>query len=371
MTATHLRQHVLPAVKSLVVKVGTNALCDAEGRLDEAAVESLCSQLLELRERDVQVTLVASGAVGAGMAELGLATRPKDVPTLQATAAVGQRVLMQDFGQRLSPAGLHIGQVLVTAEDFPLRERFLNIRNTLLSLHRLGVLPIINENDATAVYELRCGDNDLIAAHVAAMLSADALVLLTTVDAVLDNGRPLDVIEEVNDETMALVENSKSALGSGGMGTKLQAARLTIRAGGIAVIANAREPRILPRLLDGEPLGTVFVPAERKLSSRRRWLAGPSEPAGTLLVDAGAAHALLNDGKSLLAIGVTSAEGDFSEGDVVRVQDSSGAEIARGLTNYSAGDLAKIQGQRSDAIEAILGESPYDEVIHRDNLVLV
>ena len=371
MTGTHLRQHALPAVKSIVVKVGTNALCGPDGQLDNAAVESLCAQLLELRERGLEVTLVASGAVGAGMAELGLTERPTAVPQLQAVAAVGQRVLMQAFGQRLSPAGLHVGQVLVTAEDFPEHARFLNIRNTLLSLHSLGVLPIINENDATAVYELRYGDNDLIAAHVAAMLSADALVLLTTVDAVLDNGRPLDVIAEVNDETMLLVEDSKSALGSGGMGTKLQAAKLAIRTGGIAVIANAREERILLRLLDGETLGTVFVPADRKLSSRRRWLAGPSKPEGHIRVDAGAAKALLEGGKSLLAIGITAAEGEFSKGDVVCVLDPAGAEIARGLTNYAACDLAKIIGQRSEMFEQILGESPYDEVVHRDNLVLV
>ncbi len=371
MTATRLRQHLLPAAKSSVVKVGTNALCRADGRLDDAAVESLCAQLLELRERGLEITLVASGAVGAGMAELGLASRPTAVPELQAVAAVGQRVLMQAFGQRLSPAGLHLGQVLVTAGDFPDRAHFLNIRNTLLSLHRLGVLPIINENDATAVYELRYGDNDLIAAHVAAMLSADALVLLTTVDAVLDNGQPLDVIEEVNDDTMGLVEDRKSALGSGGMGTKLQAAKLAIRAGAIAAIANAHEERILPRLLDGETLGTVFVPANRKLSSRRRWLAGPSKPAGVIHVDAGAATALLEGGKSLLAIGITAADGEFSEGDVVCVVDADGTEIARGLTNYAASDLAKIIGQRSDMFEQILGESPYDEVVHRDNLVLV
>jgi len=370
MPGTTVRQTILTRARRIVVKIGTNAITDDAGRLDPKAVRSLATQIADVTAGGVSVTLVASGAIGAGVGELDLPGRPKTLPMLQAVAAVGQGQLMRAFHDALVKRRLRVAQVLVTRGDFENRTRYLNIRNTLRALHELGALPILNENDAVAVDELRFGDNDIIAAHIANMQAAEVLVLLSTVDGVLADGKVLDVIEQVDDRTLSLATGSKSKLGSGGMGSKLTAAGMVTRAGEVAVIANARTPNVLKRLLAGENVGTVFVPAKRKLSSRRRWIGQTAKPAGQIIVDAGAVTALTKHGKSLLPSGIRLVRGKFEKGATVAVLDEKGAEIARGLTNYSAEQLTAIRGLKTTQIAKALGDKPHDEAIHRNNMTL-
>ena len=370
MPSTQIREQIVAPARRIVVKVGTNAICDERGRLDRRSVTNLARQIAELMRQGRRVTLVSSGAVGAGLGELDAPARPKTVPELQAVAAVGQGQLMRTFHDVFARHGVHVAQVLLTRDDFEDRTRYLNIRNALAALGACGALPIINENDVVAVDELRYGDNDLIAAHVANMTAADVLVLLTVVDGVYRGEEVLDVIDRVDEGTLSLADGRTSRLGSGGMASKISAAALVTRAGEAAVIANARTPRVLLRLLAGEKLGTVIVPARRRVSSRRRWIGQASRPAGRIVVDAGAVRALTEGGKSLLPSGIVAVSGRFGKGATVAVVDAGGREIARGLTNYSAEQVERIRGRKTGEIEAVLGDKPYDEVVHRDNMML-
>ena len=293
---------------------------------------------------------------------------------LQATAAIGQPALMSLYEQTLAKQGLHVGQLLVTRADFEHRPRYVNISNTLAALHRLGAIPVINENDTTAVDELdRFADNDTIAALVTNLLKADLLVILTVVDGLLDSdGQLIDLVPTVDREVQSLARAKRSALGSGGMTGKLAAAKLVTEAGEGAVIANGRQRDVLIRLLDGRRVGTIFAPAHRKLSARQRWIAGAVRPAGTVVVDAGAAEAIHTGGKSLLARGITRVDGSFDRNAIVRITDPVGHTLAHGVSNYNAAELDKIKGLRSTKIAAVLGQQqPFDEAIHRDNLVLI
>ena len=371
MPGTSVRQNVLANARRIVVKVGTNALCQSTGRPDEDTIATLAEQIADAMSAGVSVTLVASGAIGAGIGELGLGIRPKTTPHLQAAAAIGQGQLMRTFHDIFARYGVRVAQVLVTRSGFEDHQQYLNTRNTLAALDEYRALAIINENDTVAIEELRYGENDVLAAIVANMLGAELLVLLTVVDGVLSGGGIVDVITQVDDDTMSLVSDSGSKFGTGGMATKLQAADMVVRAGAAAVIANARTPRVLTRLLAGEQLGTVFVPVDRKMSSKRRWIGLTASPVGKITVDQGAARALLELGKSLLPSGVTGVEGTFEKGDTTAVVDDRGSEIARGLTNYSAEQIEAIKGLKTDQIADAIGDKPYDEVIHRNNMAIV
>ena len=365
-----IREQIIASAERIVVKVGTSGICDETGRLSRRAVSGLARQVAAAKQRGVSVTLVVSGAIGSGMGELGLDRRPRTMPQLQAAAAVGQGRLMQTFHHVFARHGLKVAQVLVTRDGFEDRTRYLNIRNTLRALAEYDALPVINENDTVSVDEIRFGDNDVLAALVANMLAADLLVLLTNVDGLMKGQQVLDVVEQVDEEAMSLVGSDRSRLGSGGMASKLAAAGLVTRAGEVAVIANAHEPNVLTRLLAGERIGTVFVPAERKMSSRRRWIGQASRPAGRICVDAGAARALTEGGKSLLPSGIIGVVGRFAKGDTVAIVDPDGREIARGLTNYSSDRVEQIKGLKSSQIDRVLGDKPYEEVIHRNNMML-
>jgi len=362
----------MSSVRNVVVKVGTAVLTGDSGRLDRGIIARIGGQLAELRRRGIRVTLVTSGAVGAGMGLTGQTRRPRSLPVLQATAAIGQPALMGLYGRVFARHGLLAGQVLVTRKDFEERSRYVHISNTLAALHRLGAVPVINENDTTAVDELdRYADNDTIAALVTNLLRADLLVILTVVDGLLNaEGRRIDLVPQVNCDVQALVRGDRSALGSGGMASKLGAARLVTDAGECVVIADGRQPGVLLRLIEGERVGTIFAPAPRKLSARQRWIAGAARPAGRITVDAGAAEAVLLGGKSLLAKGITAVEGDFPRGAIVRVVSAEGITIAHGLSNYGAGELGRIKGLKSSQFAEVLGSCPFEEAIHRDNLVL-
>ena len=377
MPSTALRNSTLTAARRIVVKVGTQLLTTAQGEaagLDTAFIANLADQIATLTQQGYEITFVSSGAVGAGCAELGLEERPTDLAALQAVAAIGQRGLMAQMNEAFGKHGLTVGQVLLTRGDFEDRNRFLNIRNCVNHLHELGVIPILNENDSVAVDEIRFGDNDLLAALMCNALQAEALVLLTVVDGLLDHdGQLIDLVDNVND-FLGLARRgaqSKSTWGSGGMLTKLDAAKRVTDAGEIAVIASGREPQVLTRLLAGEKLGTVVVPAERKLDARSRWIGLTKRPAGTLAIDEGAVRALTERGKSLLATGITQITGRFEAGDVVLVRDASGHEIAQGLTNYGSEELRQIMGKRSSDFAETLGHATYAEIVHRDNLVLM
>jgi glutamate 5-kinase len=370
--STELRSRIIRAARSIVVKLGTNVLAGDDGTLAPARINAIAEQIAVLRRQGHDITVVTSGAIGAGVAQAQLPHRPKELPGLQAAAAIGQPALMSLYNRALTKHGLHAAQILVTRSDFESRQRYLNIRNTINALHNLSAIPLINENDTVAVEEIRFGENDIIAAQVANLLRADLMILLSVVDGLLDEqGNVVDFVPAVTDDVLRMAHQRRSAMGTGGMITKLQAARLVTQAGEAAMIANGRTKDILVRILGGEKVGTVFAPAEHKLSARQRWIGMTVRPAGLIRVDDGAAAALRRGGKSLLASGIMAVEGEFARGDVVDVLDAKDTRIARGKTNYAADELARIKGLRTTHIEQVLGEKPFDEVIHRDNLVLL
>ena len=373
MPSTALRKQLMKNVRSVVVKVGTALLTDEAGRLDKPLISRIARQLGMLRRQGMSVTLVSSGAVGAGMGIAGLTRRPRSLPMLQASAAVGQPALMTLYAKTLAKAGLHVGQLLVTRTDFEQRSRYVNIRNTIDALHRLHAIAIVNENDTIAIDELdRFADNDTIAALVTNLLRADLLVLLTVVDGLLtDDAQQIDLVPKVDREILRLARLDRSALGSGGMAGKLAAARLVTEAGEGVIIANGRERNVLPRLLDGQRIGTIFAPAERKMSARHRWIRSAVRPAGKVVLDSGAAEAVLRGGKSLLARGITRVTGRFGRGSIVRLVTERGDGIAHAVSNYSSEELNAIKGLKSSEIAGVLGHKPFDEAIHRDNLVLI
>lgn len=371
MPQTTARQKLLSSVRSMVVKIGTNVVTRDDGQLDKPAVRRLADQIAELRRRGLHVTVVSSGAIGAGVSQLRLGVRPKNMALLQAAAAVGQPALMNIFDAALSRHRLRAAQMLLTRADFEDRRRYLNVRNTLGALHQFGTVPIVNENDTVAVDEIRYGDNDILAALVTNLLRADLLVMLTVVDGLIRNGEVVELVERIDESIRRAATPATSALGTGGMDTKLRAAKMVTDAGEAVLIANGRTRNILPRLLAGVLLGTLFVPTRAKMTSRKRWIALAVRPAGQVVVDDGAAAALRQGGKSLLPIGVIAVRGRFERGEVVRVVDATGQPIAQGMVNYGVADLRKIKGLRSDQLAQAVGGACRDEVIHRNNLVLI
>jgi glutamate 5-kinase len=362
----------LRSVTTIVIKLGSQLLSGIDGRLDCDLMSSIAGQIAALRQRRLHVTMVSSGAIAAGVAELKLPRRPTDLAILQAVAAVGQRRLMDAWASAFAPLKMPVAQLLLTREDVDDRARYLNVRNTITAAHELGAVPIINENDTISTAELAritFGDNDILAAHVAHALRADLLVLLSVVDGILDgDGRPVRTVAKV-DDVRELVRAQKSAAGKGGFTSKLEAARMIAGSGEMLIVADGRMPDLLPRLLDGEEIGTLFCPMRKKRSARSRWI-GSVRPAGAMIVDAGAARALADKNKSLLPAGIVAVRGAFSRGDVVAIETETGEAIARGLTNYSAADVERIRGRRTQEVRTILAEEAFDEVVHRDHLVL-
>ena len=368
----------LGRVRRLVVKVGSGLVTTPGAGPDRRRITALADELAAARADTRDVVLVTSGAIATGMARLALPQRPRSIPEKQAAAAVGQSALMRYYEAAFKRHGLAVGQVLLTAQDIGDRARYLNARNTLLSLLRFGVVPIVNENDTVAVEEIKVGDNDNLSALVASLIEADLLVLLTDVDglytanpAVDSAARKLDTVDAVTDEIVRLVWDGAGTGSVGGMATKLQAAQKAAAAGVPMIIANGRADRPLGRLLRGEPLGTYFAPKSDRLGARKRWIGFAVPPQGRLTVDAGAVRALTLGGKSLLPSGVVEVEGDFAAGEVVAVVgEADGKEFARGLVNFDAPELRRIRGAKTREIEPRLGYKSFDEVIHRDNLVV-
>jgi len=366
------RTQYLSAVRSVVIKLGTQSLADKWGQLDAPFLAAIAAQVAQLRQQGLGATIVSSGAIGAGLRELKLIKRPADLATLQAVAAVGQRRLMDAWATAFAPHSICVAQILLTRDDVEDRTRFLNLRNTIHAVHELGGVPIINENDTVSTDELvkiTFGDNDILAAMVTHALRANLLVLLSVVDGLLDaSGKPVRLVRSI-EQARQLVRSEKSTLGKGGMNSKLTAAKMVTEAGETMVVADGRMDNVLMRILAGEEVGTLFTPAARRLSSRSRWI-GAVRPAGAVVVDEGAVRALIEKHKSLLPAGIRSVEGEFERGEIIAVKAMDGRMIARGLSNYGSQDIERIRGQKSAAVRAALGEAAYEEVIHRNNLVV-
>ena len=373
-----LRQEIATAATTLVVKVGTRVLTHPDGRLDHERITGLAEQIHRVVATGRKVVLVSSGAVGAGMGRLGLPRRPTDLAHLQAVAAVGQSVLVEAYERAFADHGYHAAQVLLTADDLNSRIRYLNARNTILTLLQLGAVPVINENDTVAVDELlhTFGDNDRLAAIVTNLIRAPLLVLLSDVDGLYDGdpadpeSRVIPVVRRLEADVLALARDRSAGLGKGGMASKLEAARLVTVGGESVIIAGGRTPDVLPRIIAGETVGTLILAQGQTVAARKRWIGLTVEPRGRLRLDAGAREAIERDGRSLLPIGVVDVEGDFAKGDVIALRGPDGAEFARGLTNYASDDVRRIKGLKTGRIAAALGHCPYDEVIHRDNMVI-
>jgi glutamate 5-kinase len=358
-----VRRELLKDITRIVVKLGTGVLTDSRKQIDPAQMEQLVAQVAGQRKAGREIVLVSSGAVGAGMGALGYAKRPGQLAELQACAAVGQSGLMATYGQLFAKYGLHVAQVLLTHDDLQHHERHLNARNTLVTLLQHGVVPIINENDVVSFTELKFGDNDKLSALVATLLPADLLIILTTVDGVIENfgkanPRTIPMIEQIDERIEAMAGGTDSATAVGGMASKIQAARIVIRAGVPLVIASGKKKEGLARIVAGEDEGTMFVPQPNKLKGRKRWIAFFHHPRGALYVDDGARKALRESGRSLLPPGIARCEGEFDSGDIVRICDVNGTEFARGIARYSASEINARQLART-------------EVVHRDDLVLL
>jgi len=367
----------LGSARRVLVKIGSRALVSKSGKLDRAVFRSVGDDVAALKEAGKDVALVSSGAILAGRAKLGFLDRALTMPQSQAAAAVGQNALMAEWAKALNKHGLTTGQVLITADDLGDRARYLNARNAMEELLGLGVVPVINENDTVAVDEIRYGDNDHIASLIAVAMRADLMILLTDIDglcakdpAASPDAPVLSLVRESDKELYANAGPSCSGVGSGGMATKIEAARAVARLGAPTVIANAKAPGVIGRIVAGDDVGTLFVPEGAPLADKKYWMAFAGEARGKVVVDAGARKASEKRGRSLLPSGVTGVEGEFGKGALVLVVDEKGDEFARGLTQYSASDLALIQGKKSNQIESILGQKLYDEVIHRNYLVL-
>jgi glutamate 5-kinase len=371
-----VRQEIAAAAHTLVVKVGSRILTGADGLLDQERIAALSEELHQIVESGRKVALVSSGAVAAGMGRLGIKRRPTDLARLQAVAAVGQSALVEAYDRSLRRHGRNAAQILLIADDLDHRSRYLNIRNTIMTLMELGAIPVINENDTVSVEELQTtfGDNDRLAAMVTNLIRAPLLVLLSDVEGLYD-GDPRDehsqlipTVMRIDDRVWSLVRNQATGLSKGGMASKLKAAQIATTSGESVIIASGKQPGNLARILAGEQVGTLFVAEGASIPSWKRWIGFTAQPRGKLTVDAGARRAVETQGRSLLAIGIIAAEGTFRKGDVVGVQDQSGEEFARGLTNYPADEVLRIKGLKTDQIAPALGHCPYDEVIHRDNL---
>ena len=370
------RRQVVDAAKTFVIKVGTSMLSRDDDTLDEDRLTALAEQIHLVRQSGRQVVLVSSGAVGSGIGLLGLKERPTDLPHLQAAAAVGQAHLIRRYDDCFRRHGYHAAQVLLTANDFKRRPRYLNVRNTLHTLFEYHVIPIVNENDTVSIDEIRFGDNDRLSALVANLFDAPLLIILSVVDGLLDgppdnpHSRLIPLVERWDDRLLGLATTNRSKRGTGGMQSKLDAVRMVTAVGEPVIIANGQDSRVIERILAGEEIGTLFLGEGESMPAWKRWIGYSIPPRGRFVLDDGARRALTQSGKSLLAIGITAVEGEFVKGEIVSVVDRAGTEFARGLTNYNSLDARRIAGKRTDAIAAILGSPPYGEVIHRDNLVV-
>jgi len=367
----------LKQARCWVVKVGSSLVTNNGLGLDQQAIAKWAEQLAAMQKAGTKVVLVSSGAVAEGVLRLGLKQRPRSLQQQQAAAAVGQMGLVQAYESCFMRYGVHAAQILLSHEDLSDRTRYLNARSTLTALLDMAVVPVVNENDTVATDELCFGDNDTLAALVANLINADVMVILTDQNGLyqsdprLDSSAPLVEEASATDPSLASMAGEGTSLGKGGMQTKLSAARLAARSGTHTLIVNGREDKVLQRLVQGDKLGTLLYAGSEPVAARKQWLAGQLKVKGQLILDEGAVKVLRHSGKSLLAVGITEVGGKFSRGDVVACLTQSGTELGRGLVNYTAAEVRKLQGNSSGKIEQLLGYAGEEEVIHRDNLILL
>ncbi len=372
------KKKYLKDIRRVVIKIGTRVLTGDNNLIRFERIERLATEVVTLKQRQMTVVLVSSGAVGAGIGSLGLSQYPRLIPDRQAVASVGQVGLMKMWEQAFAEHGWQVGQVLVTAEDFQNRRRYVNLQNTFESLFRLGVIPVVNENDSVAVKELRYGDNDTLSSQVAAVVDAGMLVILTDIDGLYtanpehdEKAEKLSLVERISPEMVRATRGKGSGISIGGMRTKLEAARLATAAGRLCVIASGLDCR-LSDIISGKDVGTLFLPQSESMKRRKQWIAFSGRSRGRVLVDEGARKALLERGVSLLASGIREIIGNFDSGDIVDIAISAeGEAFARGVTSYNAEDLSRIKGLHSSRIEQVLGHRGSEEAIHKDNLALV
>ncbi|GAB4275001.1 MAG: glutamate 5-kinase [Coriobacteriia bacterium] len=362
----------------VVVKVGSSTLTGPEGRLDEEYMRSLASQIAEVRSSGAQVTLVSSGAIAAGMGVLGLASRPRRMSELQAAAAVGQVQLVKTYSRLFAEHDVVVGQVLLTRHETTHRQQYVLACNTLEKLLEMGAVPIVNENDTTAVEEIAFGDNDSLAALVAIMTKSELVVMLTDIEGLhtSDPRRDADArlvtrVDDLTDDLIVAAGGPGSRVGSGGMASKMEAAK-TLKAAGIPmVLCDGRKPGVIPAAVAGEPVGTFFAAGDAKVAGRKLWIAFARKPKGSIVVDDGARAALVEANKSLLAAGVVDVKGDFEPGDSVTIEDTDGRVLAKGLAGIGSTDLRRVRGMRTEQVREVLGGSAVPEAVHRDHLVIL
>ena len=375
----NIREEILSNVSKIVIKIGTRVLTNEDGLVDKNRIMELSKQVVKLRLKGFSVVIVSSGSIGAGISALGLQKRPSILPELQAAAAIGQGKLIEVYNECFKKHGYHAAQLLLTRQDFEDRQRYLNTCNTLHSLLNFKTIPIINENDTISVEEITFGDNDILSALVTNLLRADLLILLSSVDGLYTTPpapgkscRVLSVVDSISDDIKKLAYKQKTKEGVGGMESKLEAANIATGSGEAVIIANGMQSDILSKIMNYDDVGTLFVPYNKKITSRKRWIGFTVKPKGKIYIDEGALSALQKKGKSLLPSGVVKIEGKFIKGDVVSIVDvGEKREVARGLMNYSADEVRKVKGLRTSLIKKTLGYKPYDEIIHRDNIVLL
>jgi len=372
------RTRYLETVRRIVVKVGTHVLTGEEGRLSKEVFDSIVDQVIQLSETGKEIIIVSSGAIAAGRTLLAPTHPNTSIPEKQALAAIGQTQLMGMYQQALDRHGKRAAQVLLTRDDLSHRRRYLNARNTLFKLLQFSVIPIVNENDTVMVEEIKFGDNDSLSARVTILADADILILLTDAPGLCawqgaegPQAEPIPFVKEVTPELRRMAKGPSDPLGTGGMATKVEAARIATEAGHPAVIADGRKPNVLTGILEGEPIGTFFAPLKDRLTHKKHWIAYTLRKKGELVLDDGAVQAIVHRGKSLLSSGVVQVRGRFDSGEMVACLDASGTEWARGITNYSSEEIQRIAGRQSAEIESVLGYRLRDEIIHRDELVVV
>jgi glutamate 5-kinase len=365
------RKNFIKKVRRIVVKVGSSSVTDG-GLISARNISKIVDDMAEIAARGYQGVIVTSGAIAAGAGTLGKNVKNLTIPEKQACAAVGQTILMNEYKNKFGKKGLEVGQILLTEDDVKNRVRFLNARHTLEALLHLGIIPVVNENDSVAVNEIKFGDNDMLSAHVASLINADLLVLLSDVNGFymdMDDPEPVEEIHHITDKILERAGGTGSAIGSGGMMSKIRAAEIIMRFGEMMIIANAREKEVLTRIMDGERIGTLFVGKSKPLSGKKKWLA-LRKTNGMLVLDRGAVHAIRIGKKSLLASGITAVIGDFEMGNIVEMSDAGENRIGKGIVNYGSAELGKIKGMRSADIKKTLGENIFKEVINRDDLIV-
>ena len=357
----------------IVVKIGTKVIASPDKSLDKERLKDIIGQIADILDKGTsRVIVVTSGAIGAGMGLLGLKKRPVKLEELQATASIGQSYLMQLYSGYFKERGYLVGQILLTQEDFNDRKRYLNIKYTIQALLSRKAVPVINENDTISTEEIKCGDNDRLSSLVSDLCRAGTLILLTDVDGLLDEKCDVvNFVDEITPRVSNLTRSSKCELGTGGMASKLDAIRSSTASGIECVVANGRTKNILLDIVDGKAVGTRFKASASKLLAKKRWIAFSSKAKGTLVVDGGAEEALSNKNKSLLSSGIIEVKGNFAAGDVVRITDKAFKEFAKGLSGYSSSELLKIKGLKTNEIKGVLGYKGADEVVHKDNLVIL